>query len=138
MSRRLHYVHMYTPVSFSCMLKNQTFFARFCSRNDYQRNEEVIPFSDEYGRTEVGGSPLIFDNEFGNNTMSISANKSINGTSDISCVCKYWYENGDNPAVFYGQSPDTTVDKTPNIPWEKKKNKKVEKCIKDLTRELLI
>ncbi|CAB4397961.1 unnamed protein product [Rhizophagus irregularis] len=70
--------------------------------------------------------------------MTTSATKSINGTSDISCVSEYWYENGDNPAVFYGQSPDTTVDKTPNIPWEKKKNKKVEKCIKDLTRELLI
>lgn len=30
------------------------------------------------------------------------AGKSINGTSDISYVSEYWYENGDNPAVFYG------------------------------------
>ncbi|GET61225.1 hypothetical protein RIR_jg22169.t2 [Rhizophagus irregularis DAOM 181602=DAOM 197198] len=130
-------------MAMSAERSSSSYFCLICSNenfitNDYQRNEEVIPFSDEYGRTEVGGSPLIFDNEFGNNTMSISANKSINGTSDISCVSEYWYENGDNPAVFYGQSPDTTVDKTPNIPWEKKKNKKVEKCIKDLTRELLI
>ncbi|CAG8756823.1 10860_t:CDS:2 [Rhizophagus irregularis] len=84
--------------------------------NDYQQNEGVLIFSDAYGHTEVKGTHLIVDNEFGNNTMSISANE----------------------IVTYDQSPSTTVDKTPNVPWKKKKNKKVKKdIILVLNHELL-
>lgn len=112
------------PLPVSCPL---------CSRNDYQHNEGVLA----YGHTEIGETPLFFDNEFGNNTMSISANESINRNSDISYVSEYWYENGENLVVTYDQSPSTTVDKTPNIPREKKKKKKVEKDIIVLNHELL-
>ncbi|PKY34490.1 hypothetical protein RhiirB3_454259 [Rhizophagus irregularis] len=47
------------------------------------------------------------------------------------------YENGENLVVTYDQSPGTTVDKTPNILWKKKKNKKVKKDIIVLNHELL-
>ncbi|GET64443.1 hypothetical protein RIR_e23332_A0A2I1FJE7_9GLOM [Rhizophagus irregularis DAOM 181602=DAOM 197198] len=48
------------------------------------------------------------------------------------------YKNGENLVVTYDQSPSTTVDKTPNVPWKKKKNKKVKKdIILVLNHELL-
>ncbi|RGB33700.1 hypothetical protein C1646_761400 [Rhizophagus diaphanus] len=105
--------------------------------NDYQHNEGVLDSSDAYGHTEIGETPLFFDSEFGSNTMSIAANESINRTGDISYVSEYWYENGENLVVTYDQSPGTTVDKTPNVPREKKRNKKVEKDIIVLIHELL-
>jgi hypothetical protein len=119
------------------MIKTQTFFCTLCFENDNQHNEEVLAFSDVYGYTEVGGTPLVFDNELGNNIMSISAGESTNGISDISYVSEYWHENGDYLTVPYDQSPDAIV--TPIISREKKKrSQKVEKDIQVLTRELLM